>query len=402
MNVADGLTPDEAALLAVAANPDLRAARAARGVAEAQLVAAGILPNPQVAGSIDVPVRRTTGAVTARSLGAAIDLLSVATRGAERDAARQGLHSVDLGLAWLEWQVAQSVRLRVYGALLLERARTLALQQERDMATTVATLQAALARQVATRVELGAAEVAYRSVISARISLEIQRDTSLVALARTVGVDVASLPPMQASSIPFDRDSSVSSAESMPTTDALMQDLASRRLDLQGLRFGYLSQEARVRGAVMRQFPQISIGVNRIRDTGNLLTLGPAVTLSLPLFNRNQGEIAIAKATRGQLRAEYETRVISAQTTIRSLLAQLSSTLLLLRNLRASVAVQLQTVDLYRRALESGNADVLTYYSARSTLMNRQLDVVAMQQHLVELVVALETEAGTRFTPSTR
>src|SRR5262245_7272783 len=43
----NGLSPDEAAILAVIANPKLRATRDQRKLAAAQLLQAGILPNPQ-------------------------------------------------------------------------------------------------------------------------------------------------------------------------------------------------------------------------------------------------------------------------------------------------------------------------------------------------------------------
>ncbi|WP_204314405.1 hypothetical protein, partial [Klebsiella aerogenes] len=43
---ARSLTIGDVAALAVTRNPDLQAARARRGVAEAQLVQAGVLPNP--------------------------------------------------------------------------------------------------------------------------------------------------------------------------------------------------------------------------------------------------------------------------------------------------------------------------------------------------------------------
>ena len=402
VNVADGLTPDEASLLAVAANPDLRAARAVRGVAEAQLVAAGIVPNPQISGGVDVPVSRGTAAVNAVSLGAAIDLLGFAMRNAERDAARRGLQSVDLGLAWLEWQVAQSVRLRAYDMMLLERALSLSQKQEQEIGMSVTTLRAAVAKQVATKVELGAAEVAFRTVVSARLMLEMQRDTAQISFAREIGVTNASLPPMQNAPIPFDADSTGEFTAKVPLLDELLTDLGSRRLDLQGLRFGYLSQEAKLRAAVLRQFPQINIGVNRIRDTGNLLTLGPAATIVFPLFNRNQGEVAVAEATRTQLKAEYDARVFDTRATVQILLTELSSTQAQLQNLRASVSVQQQTVELYRRALQSGNADVLTYYAVRSDLMNRQLEEVVTLRNLVELAIALETETGSRFFSSAR
>ena len=49
----DGFTPDEVALMAVIASPKLRALRDQRGVAAAQVVQAGLLPNPQLGYSLD-------------------------------------------------------------------------------------------------------------------------------------------------------------------------------------------------------------------------------------------------------------------------------------------------------------------------------------------------------------
>ena len=46
-DIRNGLSPDEAAVLAVIANPKLRASRDERQLAAAQLLQAGILPNPQ-------------------------------------------------------------------------------------------------------------------------------------------------------------------------------------------------------------------------------------------------------------------------------------------------------------------------------------------------------------------
>ena len=46
LDPANGITPTQAAIIAVLANPKLRADRNRRGVAEAQLIQAGILPNP--------------------------------------------------------------------------------------------------------------------------------------------------------------------------------------------------------------------------------------------------------------------------------------------------------------------------------------------------------------------
>ena len=64
----DGLSPDEAAVVAVLLNPALRAARAERGLAAAQLLRAGLLPNPELSGNLEFPIA-TEGEVVGYGVG---------------------------------------------------------------------------------------------------------------------------------------------------------------------------------------------------------------------------------------------------------------------------------------------------------------------------------------------
>ena len=48
VDLTNGINADEAALVAILLNPVLRADRDRRGLARAQLVAAGVLPNPEI------------------------------------------------------------------------------------------------------------------------------------------------------------------------------------------------------------------------------------------------------------------------------------------------------------------------------------------------------------------
>ena len=52
----DGFTPDEIALMTVITSPRLRALRDQRGVAQAQVLQAGLLPNPQFGYTLDQQV----------------------------------------------------------------------------------------------------------------------------------------------------------------------------------------------------------------------------------------------------------------------------------------------------------------------------------------------------------
>ena len=51
----DGLSPAEAAILAILRNPDLRAIRDQHGIANAQLLQAGLLPDPQFSYTFAAP-----------------------------------------------------------------------------------------------------------------------------------------------------------------------------------------------------------------------------------------------------------------------------------------------------------------------------------------------------------
>src|SRR5439155_4816106 len=114
------------------------------------------------------------------------------------------------------------------------------------------------------------------------------------------------------------------------------------RLDLIALRMGYESQEAKLRGAVLSQFPKIGIGINSARDTTNVITAGLGVTLDVPLFDRAQGKIAIEKATRQQLFDEYVARSFEARSDVAKLHLEM-----------AAVARKIEATDAYIAKLQT-------------------------------------------------
>src|SRR5689334_5911966 len=55
VDLSNGVSPDEIAVLAVVMNPDLQAERDRRAISQAQLLQAGLLPNLQLTGNLDFP-----------------------------------------------------------------------------------------------------------------------------------------------------------------------------------------------------------------------------------------------------------------------------------------------------------------------------------------------------------
>ena len=96
------------------------------------------------------------------------------------------------------------------------------------------------------------------------------------------------------SQIRLSKNLSLPARFTLPHT-SLLEGLEQRRLDLLALRRGYDSQEEAVRAAVLAQFPRITIGPTISRDTDNLRTTGFGINIELPIFNRQQGKIAVER-----------------------------------------------------------------------------------------------------------
>jgi len=124
------------------------------------------------------------------------------------------------------------------------------------------------------------------------------------------------------------------------------------------------------------------------------VTLGPQVGFTLPLWNRNRGNIAIAGATREQLKAEYEARLFQTRAEIDAAVSALASA----RRQRADLMAQLPALQRYAeattRAAKRGDLSVATADTAVQAVRDRQLTLVQLDQQIGEQSIALELLAG--------
>jgi outer membrane protein TolC len=108
-----------------------------------------------------------------------------------------------------------------------------------------------------------------------------------------------------------------------------------------------------------RPIPKIDIGLNKVRDTSDVHTLGFGVTIDLPFFDRNQGAIAIERATRQQLFDEYVARVTEARSEIVRLCLEIESTRKQVTADEETLPALEHLVDACRKALLTGNVSAL-------------------------------------------
>lgn len=384
----DGLSPEEAAVLAVLANPSLRAVRDRRGMASAQLLQAGLLPNPQLSYSLDVPTGGSTaGTINAYGLGLSWDTSQLITRSARVRSATSQQAAVDLDVAWQEWQVAQAAKTAVYRLISLTGQTALAAEMDRRLTNNLSLIRQAGDKGLMTELDVAAAEAASNQAHAKMLDLSRQREDQRLMLNRLLG-----LPPEQQVALQKETERP-SHFVSLPTGE-LLHDLAQRRLDLVGLRRGYESQDANVRAAILAQFPKINLGVNRARDTGNVITTGFGVSIDLPLFDRNQGQIARGYATRQILFDEYANRVFETRADVAALAANLRALNGQIETAQAAEPGLQRLVEAYRRATNQGQADVLSYYTAWNNLAQQQIEILSLEQQLAETRIALELATG--------
>ncbi|WP_236597622.1 TolC family protein [Paraburkholderia kirstenboschensis] len=380
----DGLDIDEVAMLAVANNPDLKLARDDLGIARAQAYSAGLLPDPQLSVSSDYP--GAVGTTRAFSYGLSIDVMAIVLRSANRQSADATVAKTDLGLLWQEWQVVAQAR-QLFIKTRFQQDTLPLLRQQRDLSRTRYERMAEAHRDGnLTDDTLTAALTAYSdarklSSDAERAAQQTHHDlNALLGLAPDVQLQLTDI----GETAPLDD----------ATLDAALANLAQRRPDLIALQAGYEAQEQKYRAAILSQFPSLSVGFVRARDTSNIYTSGFQINLSLPIFNRNQGNVAIEKATRQRLRDEYQTRLNSAYADVAQLRADDA---ILSRQLEQTEAA-LPDVDLAARhaaeAFAGHNLTLGPYTDAQSAAFTKRIDVATLRESLAEQRVALQALLG--------
>ena len=377
------LTSDAVAVLAVLANPDLKAARARAKIADAQVLTAGLLPDPTIGASTDL---RLSGPDPGNGWAAQIGYELTAIR--DRDLAVKGAKDVQrqvrLDLAWQEWAVAEQARLlagRVQGteglALLAERTR-------RETAGALAHAVQAAARgdlkaDDVTARRLSALDAADRATQTAR-----DRDQARSDLNALLGLrpdTVLKLAPAAPRPGPLD-------------AAALFAAARTQRLDLRALRAGYDSQNVAVRKAVRDAFPSLAFSLNQATDTANNRTVGPGLSLTLPLWNRNRGPIAEARATRDALRADYAARLFQTRSDIAALVQALARTEAQRALTLRQVTPLLESAGAADAAAGRGDLSRSAAEAIRQSARDKQAALIALDQSLVELTVGLELATG--------
>ncbi len=294
LELAKGLSETNIVTLAVLDNPRLKAARLRAGIARAQLLQAGLLPDPRISGGL-----AKSSFLTGYNALLSEDIQALITRGAAKSAAKAHLEQVNLDILWQEWQVAGRARELFIETRTLARLRGVLNRRRKLLGRVYRQDEASLAQHYVTVSAVAADFIAWNASEAQWRALQLRENQTGHALDELLGLAPgARIRLRRMPSVPL---------LTRARYRAALASLAHRRPDLLALRAGYHSEEERLREAILAQFPLLDAGVVKARDPQDgVQSIGFNVTLTLPLFDRNRGPIAVGRASRAYLHQAYQ------------------------------------------------------------------------------------------------
>ncbi len=378
------LDSNAVATVAVIANPDLKALRARADVTGAQAFSAGLLPDPTFSAGADAVL---SGPDTKTNLTAALglNLNDLRTRGVVRTKAQAENSQARLDLAWSEWQTSGQARLQAVRIQRLELQLLLNAASRKAQENLLERTARAAGRGDIGGDQLQVARAAAATATEAHSATERGLATARLELTRLLGLPPQTTLTLAPAPLP----------DAPPSAETLVTLALAERSDLAALRAGYTAQEAALHKAVMDQFPALNLTINGNRDSADNSLVGPAVDFTLPLWNRNQGGIAVERATRAAMKAEYDARLFQTCAEITAAVDDINR----LRLQRDRLLVDLPEVqnfaDSTGKAADHGDLSPATAEAAGQALRDKQLQISQAEQDIAELTISLELLTGT-------
>src|SRR5438309_10949623 len=281
-------------LMALYFSPEMQAARARLAEAEAAIVTAGARPNPIVDISPGVPSPYLL------TLDFAVPIETRGKRGYRIRSARSLDQAARFDLADSAWKVHSGVRRALLDHLLASRSLELLRSEEQIRTEQVRLLRERLIPRDIPRPELDLARIELSKTHLSISAAEGQVAETKAALAAAMGIPVAGIAGM---------DFAWTELESPPGTQSfspqeIHRDALLDRLDIRRSLAQYAAAEADLQLEIAKQYPDVQIAPGyTFEERDNFFTVGLSITL--PLFNRNQGPIAEAEAKRKEAAATF-------------------------------------------------------------------------------------------------
>lgn len=386
-NLADGLTVEEATLIALWNNAAFQELLVDIGVARGDLIQAGLLPNPEVAYFFNVPDKPLKYALDLPL--EALWLRPIRIAAAQRDSERVCERLTQAGL-----DVIRDTR-QAYADKLLAQDRL-------KVSDDAVRIRGEIARLADARLRAG--DIGEQEVATAKIdSLQAQQDRARTEfdvkiaderLRHVLGIGTMREPiRLTDSRLPLDRTLDA---------DELTADAIAHRPDAIAAAQAEAAAIERLRLARLVWFRVLGIAdASSGRNTGH--ELGPAARFTLPVFNWNQGAIARAEAERDSASKQQLTvrnQIIADVRQAHSRVAQARAELEVLnRQVRPEVETAIRRAEAGYR---EGNTPYVVVLETTRQLLDSRLRQAQLEADLRRAWAELERGVGRHLLTGTQ
>ncbi len=292
------LTADDAVRVTLLRNQSLQATFETLGIARGDLIEASTLANP----SLDARVRWSSHATTANpEIALLFDVTDLVRRGKRKTVAVANLDRVMLEVGDAVLALAAETRNAYFTLQAAEHVRRM---RREVLSAAEAAAQLSERQRAAGNVNALTVSMEQGALQDARLELtRSENETALarIALARVMGLAPGDTTWTAAGELP-----------GIPEADPSVEDLEAialeSRFDLRAAHKGVDAARSEVSYRKWFFIPSLELGVDAERDFDHEWAVGPAIQLSLPLFDRGQGGVERAKAMLRQ--AEYGAEAI--------------------------------------------------------------------------------------------
>jgi cobalt-zinc-cadmium efflux system outer membrane protein len=280
-------------------NPDLETAIARWGVAEAGVITAGERPNP-TATFVPQYVTNLSGSTSPWVLNFSlyVPIETAGKRGYRISRARHLSKAAYFDVASAAWGVRSRLRSSLVGLYINRRIVSVLRSRIKIQEEVVRLMEKRLSAG-----EISEPEMMTSRLLLDRMRLALSEADSSVSQSRADVATALGMPAGALNEIGLSHDFIRKLPENLPPRDARRQALLNRA-DILSMLSEYDAAQSALQLEIAKQYPDVNLGPGYEFDQGeNKWALG--VSISLPVFNRNEGPIAEADARRKEVAARF-------------------------------------------------------------------------------------------------
>lgn len=179
------------------------------------------------------------------------------------------------------------------------------------------------------------------------------------------------------------------------TDEELDRFLLAGRPELRAGEAAYRRAEQELRLAVIAQYPRLGLGPAFEKELEGDKALGLALSLELPVFNQNQGEIAERRAARERARATYVALLhrltadsFSARAEVRAAQQEVEA------QEREVLPLLRRNQELFEGAFKARELNIIDWITAQQRAVDAQREYAESLVRYQQAVIKLETATG--------